>query len=59
MKKIATFLCLLFLASFAGCEQEPTAGDKIQDVGDAVGDAVKDVGDGIDDAADELDDGIE
>lgn len=56
MKKMTTFLLLLTLAVVTGCEQEPTAGDKIRDVGDAVGDAVQDVGDGIDDAAEDLKD---
>lgn len=32
-----------------GCQREPTAGDKIRDVGDAVGDAVDDVADDVHD----------
>lgn len=58
MRVLTSFFLTLMLVVSTGCEQEPTAGDKIRDVGDAVGDAVEDVGDGIDDAADNIKDSV-
>ncbi len=58
MQKLASILLTLMLVVVTGCEQEPTTGDKIRDVGDAVGDAVEDVGDGIEDAADDINDNV-
>lgn len=43
-------LCLCSLMIFTtGCENEPTAGDHIEDVGEGIGDAVDDVGEEIED----------
>lgn len=59
MNKITSIVLTLMLFVVTGCEQKPTAGDKIRDVGDAVGDAVGDVSDGIGDAADDIKDNVD
>lgn len=59
MKKFFSIAASLLLIVSLGCQEEPTAGDKIRDVGDAVGDAVQDVGDGVGDAATDIKDNID
>lgn len=55
MKILTTLMLSLFVFTIVGC-QEPTAGDKIRDTGDAIGDAVKDVGDSIEDTVENVKD---
>lgn len=59
MRKLLTTAATLMLLIGLGCQEEPTAGDKIRDVGDAVGDAVQDVGDGVGDAASDIKDDVD
>lgn len=54
MRKLISTMMTLMLVAAIGCQNEPTAGDKIRDVGDAIGDAAQDVGDGVKDAANDI-----
>lgn len=41
-------LCLCSLLTFtSGCYEEPTAGERIEDVGEGIGDAVDNVGEEV------------
>ncbi|APZ95264.1 hypothetical protein Fuma_04920 [Fuerstiella marisgermanici] len=49
------FAAMTLFAVVLGCQEEPTTGDKIRDVGDGIGDAVGEVGDEIGDVKDDID----
>ncbi len=54
MKKLLTLVTLSLFTIAIGCQEEPTVGDKIRDVGDGIGDAVEEVGGEIEDVKDEV-----
>ncbi len=55
MKRLMILAAMTLFAVAPGCQEEPTTGDKIRDVGDGIGDAVGEVGDEIDDVKDDID----
>ena len=55
MKKLMILAALPLFTIAIGCQEEPTVGDKIRDVGDGIGDAVEDVGREIDEVEEKVD----
>lgn len=58
MSRYVLLLLSVLVTVCLGCRQEPTVGDKIRDVGDAVGDTIDNVADDVGDAKEKVRDDI-
>ena len=58
MSRHLLFLFAAIVTVCSGCRKEPTVGDKIRDVGDAVGDTIDNVADDVGDAREKVRDDL-